>query len=234
MKQIIISPKQQETLDFIKKYVVTSGESPTITELRIGLGLKSLRSVTQRIESLEAKGLLKRNRFQHRGISIIEEGQNPLGLIQIPVIASAGCDAKTIYAQKCYDEFLMVDKKLTKNKPNVVVIKALGNSMIDAGIKNGDYVLTEVTDDVSSGDRVVAILGDMAVIKKLKITPTATILEPESKDGGYHPIIISEENSKIFGKVISIIPMSKVEDDYQIIYDPGMDPKQQNNGFTNY
>jgi len=226
MKKITITPKQRETINFIKKYIVAKGESPTITELGTGLKLSSLRSVTQRIESLETKGLLKRNRFQRRGISLIERNDNAFNTIQVPVI-SAGCDAKSVYAQAHYDDFLIIDKKLTKNKPNVVAIKAIGDSMLDAGIQNGDYILTEVTENVSSGDRVVAILGDMAVIKKLRVTQTATVLEPESKGNGYYPIIVSEENSKIFGKVISVIPMSKTDDDYQIIYNPGMDPKQK-------
>ena len=103
MKQIIISPKQQETLDFIKKYVVTSGESPTITELRIGLGLKSLRSVTQRIESLEAKGLLKRNRFQHRGISIIEEVYYRFQM----VLNTIGCGIEMI-KWECFSFFYLL------------------------------------------------------------------------------------------------------------------------------
>ena len=134
-------------------------------------------------------------------------------MTRIPLIASAGCDAMQVYAEHQYDEFIMVENKLLDPRKEVVAIKAIGNSMIDAGITNGDYVLVEVTGDVQNGDRVVAILGgDMAVIKRFKRVSGATILEPESRTGGYSPIILSEDSGKIFGKVRSVIPMSNRDD----------------------
>lgn len=220
MKKITLSPKQRDTLDFIKSFILEYKKAPTITELSGGLSLKSLRSVTQRLESLEKRGLIKRDSFKHRGISIIDaRTTTPSGMMQIPVIASAGCDAAEVYAQEQYGEFLTIDKGMIGNHKDIAAIKAVGNSMVDAGIHNGDYVIVEVTNNVSSGDRVVAILGDMAVIKKLRVTQTSRILEPESKGNGYSPIVMGD-NSKIFGKVLSIISMSEPEDDYQLIYDP--------------
>jgi repressor LexA len=225
MKKISLSPKQKETLDFIKQYITQNGQSPTITEIKDYFKL-ALRSVAQRIEMLESKGFLIRDNFKHRGISLVENKDidHISGTVRVPVIASAGCDAAEIYAQEQYGEFLNVDKKMIGNHSDIAAIKAIGDSMIDAGIHSGDYVLVEVTENVSSGDRVVAILGEMAVIKRLKITPTAHILEPESAGNGYSPIIMSD-GSKIFGKVLSIIPMNDQNDDYQLIYDPGMGPK---------
>lgn len=220
MKKINLTPKQQETFNYIKNFISRNGEPPTITELSGSLGLKSLRSVTQRIESLEQKGLIRRDKFKHRGISIIEPlTGTPFGMIQVPVIASAGCDAAEVYAQEQYGEFLTVDKQLIGSHGDIAAIKAVGNSMIDAGINNGDYVLVEVTENVSSGDRVVAILGDMAVIKRLRVTQTSRILEPESQGNGYSPIVMGP-SSRIFGKVLSVISMSEPQNDYEVIYDP--------------
>ena len=222
----ILTPKQQETLEFIKSSISRNGKSPTIGELRDGLRLKSLRSVTQRLEALENKGFIKRDRFQHRSIRVLEDinPYAPLGTVRLPVIASAGCDAAEVYAEGRYDEYIAVDKSMVDSRKDIVAIKAVGNSMVDAGIRNGDYVLVEVTDGVDSGDRVVAILGDMAVIKRLKKVPGAILLNPESKNGGYAPIVMRED-FKIFGKVLSVIPASyHGEDDIQIIYDK---PNQQ-------
>ncbi len=219
MKRTIITPKQQETLDFIKSFIASNKEAPTIVELARALGLKSYRSVTQRIESLEEKGFIKRDRFKNRGISIISDVSASLpGMINVPVISSAGCDAAQVYAQQQYGEFVTIDEKLSHGHKDMVAIKAVGNSMIDAGIRNGDYVLVEVTENVGNGDRVVALVGDMAVIKRLRIASNTWVLEPESKGNGYSPIIMSE-NTKIFGKVLNTIPMSDSGDDYQIIYD---------------
>lgn len=223
MKKTTLTAKQQETLDYMRSFSAKNGQAPTITDLAKGLGLESLRSVTQRLESLEAKGFIKRDRFKHRGITILEGNPAaPAGTVQVPVVMSAGCDAAEVYAQGVYDEFLMLDKTLTEGKNDLVVVKAIGNSMIDAGIHNGDYVLVEVTENVSNGDRVVAVLGDMAVVKKLHVTPSAVVLEPESHGNGYSPIIMSGENSKILGRVLSVIPMSAPDDDYQFIPEPGV------------
>ena len=210
--KIRITQKQEETLDFIKNFITRNGESPTITQLSGGLGLKSLRSVTQRLEALEAKGLIKRDRFRHRGISLLnplDPTMAPKGTERIPVIASAGCDTMQVYAQEQYDEFLMVDKQLLDPRKEIVAIKAVGNSMVDYGLHNGDYALVEVTENIQNGDRVVAIVGDMAVIKKFKKVTGAIILESESKGNDYPPIILKEGFSKIFGKVLNIIPAGK-------------------------
>jgi repressor LexA len=221
-KTTLLTPKQQETLNYIKDYISKNRTSPLISELCRGLKLKSMRSVTQRLESLESKGLIKRDRFKHRGISILENINpfSPDGTIRIPVIASAGCDAMEIFAQEHHDEYISIDKNLINGHKDITAIKAVGNSMLDAGIHNGDYVIVEVTNNVSNGDRVVAVIGDMAVIKKLHITSTSHILEPESKGNGYSPIIMGD-NSKIFGKVLSVISMSEPSDDYQLVFEPG-------------
>lgn len=219
MRKISLTPKQQETLEFIKAYFAQHGHSPTLTEIGLKFGLDSIRSVSQRIEALETKGFINRDRFQHRSIRLIESNPRaPMGTMQVPVIATAGCDVAEVYVTERYDEFLQIDTTLTKGARDVVALKASGNSMIDAGIHNGDYVLVEVTENVASGDRVVAILGDMAVIKTLRRTPEAIILMPESAGNGYTPIVMSGENSKIFGKVLSVIPMT-FNDEYQFIYE---------------
>ncbi|MEK7187468.1 MAG: transcriptional repressor LexA [Patescibacteria group bacterium] len=220
---IRLTPKQQETLEFLKAYIAKNGDSPTMTQLSEGLRLKSLRSVTQRLECLESKGLIKRERFKHRGISILDPfdpTMSPSGTQRIPVIASAGADAMQVYAQEQYDEFLMVDKQLLDLRREIVAIRAIGNSMVDFGLRNNDYALIEVTDNIENGDRVCAIIGEMAVIKKFKRVPGAIILESESQEGGYSPIILREDFGKIFGKVVRIIPTDNKKSDDEFEYIP--------------
>lgn len=214
---------QEETLSFIKQYVAKHQQAPTITELRDGLKLRSLRSVTQRLESLERKGFTKRDRHQHRSITILDT-QFPFahsGVIQIPVIASAGCDAVEVYAQNEFGEFITVDRSFIGARTNIVAVRAVGDSMIDAGIRNGDYVIVEVTDEVDDGDRVVAVLGNMAVIKQYQKIDEVVYLNPENRYGNYNPIVVKEEDSKIFGKVLSVIPGTEWVDDFKIEYYPG-------------
>ncbi len=224
----ILTQIQEETLATIKRYLTTYGKSPTFTELQKELGLHSLRSVVQRIEALERKGFIVRNRFQHRGIKVVETIKSQYlssDFIAVPVIASAGCDAMEVYAQDEFGEFIAVDRKLVGRATSIAAIKAVGDSMQDAGIKNGDYVIVEVTDKVENGDRVCAIIGNMAVIKRFDRTKGVVVLSPENKTAGYMPIVVKEEDSKIFGKVLSVIPGTSWQDDIKIEYYDGYGPR---------
>jgi repressor LexA len=226
-KAIPLTPAQEQTLTFIKNYLAKHGKSPTITELQKSLKLASTRSVTQRLESLEKKGFIRRDRFQHRSIQVLENVMAYMAkdFVAVPVIASAGCDAMDVYAQDEFGEFIAVDKKLLGRATSVAAIKAVGDSMEDAGIKNGDFVIVEVTDRVQDNDRVVAIIGNMAVIKRYTHSGDYVVLQPENKAAGYHPIVVKEEDSKIFGKVLSIIPNTDWEDDIKIEYYDGFAPR---------
>ncbi len=212
----ILTSKQKETLDFIKSYTSRNGYAPLVSEIQDHFELSSLRSVTQRLDALGRKGLITRNRFKHRGISVVNNDflAGPKNFVQVPVIASVGCDQQTIFAQEQFGEYLTVDRTLIDHHKDVVAFKAAGNSMIDAGIHNGDYVLVEPNIHVENGDRVVAIVDDMAVLKRFQRAGTNIVLQPEAK--GYQPIIVGE-NFKIFGKFIRTIPTStETEDDFRL------------------
>lgn len=226
MKTTSITRAQGETFSFLKNYIAKNDQAPTMLELGKEFKLRSLRSVTQRLEALERKGLIKRDRFQHRSIQVLMGDGSGIsaGTIQIPVIASAGCDAMEVYAQDEFGEYILVDKNLLSVHTNIAAIKAVGDSMQDAGIRNGDYVIVEVTEAVENGDRVVAIVGNMAVIKQYKKADGVVFLNPENTSGAYHPIIVGQEDSKIFGKVLSIIPGTEWVDDIKIEYYPGYSP----------
>ncbi len=219
--RVILTPAQEETLSFLKRYIKKHKQGPTILEIQSEFKLKSLRSVTQRIEGLERKGFISRDKFQHRSIQILETANAvPLGMIQVPVIASAGCDAVDVYAQDEFGEYILINKNLVPLHTNIAAIRAVGDSMQDAGIRNGDYVIVEVTDAVQNGDRVVAVLGNMAVIKQYCKTDGIVVLNPENANGGYYPIVVAQEDSKIFGKVLSIIPGTEWVEDVKIEYYP--------------
>lgn len=222
------TPIQEKTLSFLKRYIAKNGHAPTMDELRTEFNLRSLRSVTQRLEGLERKGFIKRDRFQHRSIQILKGDRSGIssGTIQVPVIASAGCDAMEVYAQDEFGEYILVDKNLISVHTNIAAIKAVGDSMQDSGIRNGDYVIVEVTEAVENGDRVVAILGNMAVIKQYAKTGEVVFLNPENKSGEYHPIVVGQEDAKIFGKVLSVIPGVEWVDDIKIEYYPEYSPRK--------
>lgn len=210
-----LTEKQKKFYDSLRRLIEKKGESPTVAELVRLMKFSSPRAVTQYLESLERKGLIERRRYERRGIRLTE---SPLGeplTINIPVIASAGCDNVAVFAQRNLGDYVCVAVDLLKgrDKDNVVCVKAVGNSMVDAGIKEGDYVLVEVTEAVAQNDLVVAIIDSFVVIKKLELAENAIILHPVSSDKQYKPIIVGK-NFRIFGKVIDVIrvqPKSELE-----------------------
>lgn len=222
-KLVSLTQVQKDTLALIERLTNEKGMAPTLTELRDALSLKSLRSVTQRVESLERKGMLTRDRFQHRSIRLLDglDSRMLSDLIQVPVIASAGCDTMDIYAEERHGEHIVIERSLIPGytpNTNIAAIRAVGDSMKDAGIESGDYVIVEVTEEVENGDRVVAIVGNMAVIKRFERVDEVVYLNPENKYGTYYPIVVRQEDSRIFGKVLSIIPGTEWVDDIKIEY----------------
>lgn len=202
-----LTSKQQRVLQNIELYLKAKGEPPTLDELRKNLGFKSIRTVVQYLETLERKGYLLRRRHARRNIELraVDAVGTAATLVSVPVVANVGCDDLSVFAQENTDEFLQIDKELVEREGDIVAVRAVGESMLDAGIKSGDYILVKFTDRVQSGDRVAAIVGDMVTVKRLERRDGVTILYPESKDPKYKPIILRED-FKIAGRVLCVIP----------------------------
>lgn len=201
-----LTAKQKRFYEAVKKYIAQRRQAPTMMELTKMLKFSSPRSVTQYLTALERKGLLTRSRYQRRGIRLADDRQSVT--VTVPVIASAGCDNTSIFAQRSYGDYVCIASEMLQGRPRegVVCIKAVGNSMADAGINEGDYVLVEATQAVFENDLVVAVIDGFAVIKKLEFTANALILRPVSSDPAYKPII-ARRDFQIFGKVLDVIRM---------------------------
>jgi SOS regulatory protein LexA len=205
-KPAILTHKQRSFYDLISDHIQNHGQAPTIKEMMKMCRASSPRSVQQYLEVLEKKGLISRSRYEQRGIFLTDTVPGMQGTVFLPVVASAGCDHGSIFAEKNFDEYVCIAAEALagRKKDNVVCIRAVGNSMDDAGVNDGDNVLMEITDAVQEGDLVVAILDGFAVIKKLEIANNAIILRPVSSDPQYKPIILRRD-FKIFGRVIDVI-----------------------------
>jgi len=202
-----LTASQKKFYETLKSYINKKGRSPTVSEMTRLMKFSSPRSVTQYLESLELKGLIRRWRYKNRGIELLAPATfASVDTINIPVIASAGCDQMSIFAEQLFGDFICVDKSLLqgRKKERMVSIRAIGNSMDEAGVQDGDYVLVEVTENLQDNDLVVAVIDNFAVIKKLAIANNAVILNPVSSDPTYKPIILRKD-FKLFGKVIDII-----------------------------
>lgn len=204
-----LTTKQQNIYSFIRQYFTEQSQSPTLEELRRHAQVGSLNTIVDHLKALEQKGYIVRRKHAKRNIEMREAQprNNLTWTVTVPVIASVGCDDLSTFAndQGLFDESIDVDSKLIEGKGKVVAVRATGNSMNDAGIENGDYILVQPTVHAKNGERVVAVVGDMITVKTLERSNGITILRPESKDPKYKPIILSGD-FKIAGKVICTIP----------------------------
>lgn len=213
-----LTHKQQRVYNLIRERIEQAGEAPTLAELATAIGAASTRTVTQYLEALERKQLIERSRYAQRGIVLRGNRANDQELIAVPVFASAGCGNPSIIAERTFDEYVTVAANVMKDHgDNLFIVKATGGSMVDAGIPDGSFVLVKMTDDVSSGDLVVAVVDDTAVLKKITFSNNLVILNPVAKDPAYQPIIILERDFKVFGKVLRVIKVDTSIDDYQIV-----------------
>lgn len=206
-KAASLTGKQTKFFETLKKYISKHAESPTVDELITLTKSSSPRAVTQYLGALERKGLIRRERYKRRGIELCILGNSyESETVSIPVIASAGCDNMKVFAQEHAGEYLCVSNELVrgKNIKSIACIKAIGDSMNDAGINEGDHVLVEMTQAIMENDLVVAVIDGFAVIKKIEYANNAVILRPVSSDPTHKPIIL-HRNFNIFGKVIDVI-----------------------------
>lgn len=202
----LLTAKQHKLYLKIQDYFKEHEQSPTLEELRDFLKVSSINTVVQYLKILEQKGYIIRRKHSKRNIELRNENTHYLNsVISIPVMASVGCDDLSVFVNEQHDEFIEVDSKILGNRKNVVAVRAIGDSMNDANINDGDYVLIESTDNADNGDRVAVIIGDMITVKKLEKHENMLILRPESTNPKYKSIILSND-SKIAGKVICSIP----------------------------
>jgi len=208
--QNLLTFKQQRVLEAIREHLDAEDQSPTLEQLRQRLGFQSLRTVVQYLDILERKGYIVRRKNSTRNIEL-RNVDGAWGTVSIPVIANVGCDDLSVFAAEQRDEFLEVDKRIVEEEDgDIVAVRAIGDSMNDAGINTGDYVLIRFTDQAQTGDRVAAIVNDMVTVKRLEKRDGMTILWPESKDPKFKPIILKED-FKIAGKVLCVIPALHIE-----------------------
>ncbi len=198
---------QQAIYSYIRKYIEDHTEAPTLEQIKQFQGVASLNTIVQHLKALEQKGYIVRRKHAKRNIEL-SDNLGSLSLrttVSIPVTGSVGCDDLSIFANEQHDEFIEVDKSLLSSAFSHVAVRAIGNSMNDADIHNGDYVLIQLTSDIKNGDRVAAVVDDMVTVKRFERRGEINILRPESKDPKYKPIILGE-NFHISGKVICSIP----------------------------
>ena len=194
--------KQRLILDYISQYIQTSGYSPTLQEIANAMGLSSLATVHEHLESLVKKGVLRRFDGAVRGLELADEriSANLLG-VELPLVGfiSAG---RPIEAIEDNSETVLVNTDLVSKVKRCFVLQVKGDSMIGEGILDGDFVVVAQQDTAEDGDIVVALIDDtFATLKRFYKEKDRIRLQPANPN--MDPIYA--KNVKIQGKVTGII-----------------------------
>jgi len=195
-----LSDKQQQILEFIKRRILDKGYPPAVREICEAVNLRSTSSVHSHLETLERKGYIHRDPTKPRAIEIIDDDFNLARreIINIPVVGTVTAGEPILAVQNIEDYFPMLPDRIS-NK-NTFMLHVRGESMINAGILDGDFVLVEQSAVADNGDIVVALLEDSATVKRFYKEEGIFRLQPEND--ALEPIIVRD--LQIMGKVIGV------------------------------
>lgn len=197
----ILYKRQKQILDFIKKNIDKYGCAPTLTEIARYLGVSSLATVHEHLSVLEKKGFIRRYQGAVRGIEILEKDKDFLNnLIELPILGFIAC-GEPIEPYTDPNATLAVNPTLVRGDKSYV-LQARGDSMIDDGILNGDYVVVKEQNQANNGDIVVAVLQNgFATLKRFYKEASRIRLQPSNSE--MSPIYVTEVEIK--GKVVAVI-----------------------------
>lgn len=201
MAQGKISKKQQEILEYIKSQILKRGFPPAVREICEAVGLKSTSSVHSHLETLEKNGYIRRDPTKPRAIEILDDDFNLVRreMVNVPIIGSVAA-GQPILAQENIEDYFPFPVERMPNK-QTFLLKVKGESMINAGILDGDYVLVQEEKTASNGDMVVALIDDGATVKTFYKEEGVFRLQPENDF--MDPILVKEVS--ILGKVIGVM-----------------------------
>jgi len=210
---IKLTIKQKKVLELIYDSLNTSGFPPTLADLKEKLGVASNQSVLNFLNTLEKKEYIKRSEDrQARGIKILPFGYREIG--KDPLIKMAGISAGGSYVESFADAFtflpiaekVLENEKINESKDEVFVIQVSGDSMINAGIEDGDMLLIKKSKEYKNNDIVIARTENGTTVKKFIADGGKRYLQPENP--AYERMIIIPGEVQFQGKVI--LNLSKI------------------------
>ncbi|WP_050614881.1 transcriptional repressor LexA [Bacillus testis] len=199
-----LSKRQQDILDFIKQEVQKKGYPPSVREIGEAVGLASSSTVHGHLARLESKGLIRRDPTKPRAIEILDLEEETFipkrKVINVPLVGKVTAGVP-ITAIENIEEYFPLPEQLAGYEDNVFMLEISGDSMIEAGIHNGDYVIVRQQSTALNGDIVVAMTEDNeATVKRFFKEENYFRLQPENSS--LAPIILDQVS--ILGKVVGL------------------------------
>ncbi len=190
-----LTSKQKEVYDYLVAKS-SDGVPPSVREIGAAVGLKSTSSVQAHLDSLEEKGYISRDPMLKRSIRIVGHQDN---IVQVPIVGSVAAGSP-ILAVESIEGYFPYAGSVSRDKP-LFALNVKGESMIEAGILDGDLIIAEKTPFARNGEIVVALVEDEATVKTFYKENGYFRLQPENCT--YEPIIVKDV--EILGKVVAVM-----------------------------
>ena len=203
-----ISKKQSEILEYMKNEILNRGFPPSVREICEAVNLKSTSSVHSHLETLEKNGYIRRDPTKPRAIEIVDDNFNLVRreTVNVPIIGKVAAGEPLLAVQNVEGYFPIPSEYMPNKQTFMLVVQ--GDSMINAGIFSGDYVVVEKQENAENGDKVVALVEDSATIKTFYKEKDHIRLQPENDF--MDPIVISpDQQFQVLGKVIGVFRFMK-------------------------
>ena len=200
-----LTKKQNETLQFIKKFLVTHGYAPSVREICAGMNLSSPATVHTHLKELESKGVIRKEASKFRTIELLVDNEYDVkdekeDVVSVPLLGKISC-GNPIEAIENPDEFFTLPASLIPARESIFTLKCSGESMINVGIYDKDIVIVKKQNVAHNGDIVVAMTEDNEVTLKTFYKEVDHIrLQPENDT--MSPIIL--QNCTILGVAIGL------------------------------
>ena len=163
-----LTKRQAQTLDFIRQSIEERGYPPTLREIGESMGIRSTNGVNDHLRALERKGYLRREDMKSRALRLVSKEPEPTaaddGSLEVQILGRVAAGLPLLAEENVVDS-VRVDRMLVRGGRDVFGLRVQGDSMINAGILNGDYIFVRKQASADRGEIVVALIGDEATVK---------------------------------------------------------------------
>ena len=197
---MILTKRQKELYDYIDDYIAHQGYAPTLEEIGAHFQLSSLATVHKHLSNLEEKGLIRRKWNFSRAIELVPQRKRAAA-VELPLLGTVAA-GRPIEALETADSFSVPEEFVRRQ--NTFVLRVKGNSMIDDGIWDGDFIVVEERPAADNGETVVALINGEATVKKFHRDKGGKIrLMPANES--MEPIIAKEKDVTVRGVVVAVM-----------------------------
>jgi repressor LexA len=197
-----LTDRQKEILDFISRSIIKRGYPPTLREIGSHFGIRSTNGVNDHLRALEKKGYLQREDLKSRALRPIVSSTGQL--VDVPVLGQVAA-GQPVLAVRNHDDSVRVDRFFIGDNREVFALRVKGDSMIEDGIFDGDYVFVRKQLQANSGETVVAMIGDEATVKRYY--PEGDTIRFQPANARLEPIYVRKRDFKsvnLLGVVIGV------------------------------